>query len=131
MTFQITSAYAAILGLVAIFLSFHVIRLRAKSGVSLLDGGNTALKERIRRHGNFIEYVPLALILMGFAEAGGATSTWLHVTGGVLVVSRLIHPFGIKHDNGAAPARIIGAAGTQIAMLMAIGLIGWQHWGQA
>ena len=129
MTFHITSAYAAILGLVAIFLSFHVIRLRAKSGVSLLDGGNAALKERIRRHGNFTEYVPLALILMGLAEAGGATSTWLHTIGGILLVSRLIHPFGIKHDNGAAPARIIGATGTQIAMLMAIGLIGWQHLG--
>ncbi|MGB8314792.1 MAG: MAPEG family protein [Aestuariivirga sp.] len=129
MTYQITSAYAAILGLVAIFLSFHVIQLRAKSGVSLLDGGNTALKERIRQHGNFTEYVPLALILMGFAEAGGATSTWLHVIGGILVVSRLIHPFGIKHDNASAPARIIGASGTQIAMLIAIGLIGWQHWG--
>ena len=129
MTFHITSVYAAILGLVAIFLSFHVIQLRAKSRVSLLDGGNTALKERIRRHGNFTEYVPLALILMGLAEAGGASATWLHVIGGILVVSRLIHPFGIKHDNASAPARIIGASGTQIAMLIAIGLIGWQHWG--
>ena len=130
MTFQITSAYAAVLGLVAIFLSFQVIRKRAKTKVSLLDGDNTALKESIRRHGNFTEYVPLALILMGLAEAGGANSTWLHVTGGILLISRLIHPFGIKHDNGSAPARVIGATGTQIAMLMAIGLIGWQHWGQ-
>jgi uncharacterized membrane protein YecN with MAPEG domain len=130
MTFYITSAYAAVLGLVAIILSFHVIRLRGKSGVSLLDGGNTALKEGMRRHGNFTEYVPFALILMGLAEAGGATPVWLHIIGGILLVSRLIHPFGIKHDNGSAPARIIGATGTQIAMLLAIVLIGWQHWGQ-
>ena len=130
MTFQITSAYAAILGLVAIFLSFHVIRMRAKTKVSLLDGDNMALKECIRRHGNFTEYVPLTLILMGFAEAGGASFTWLHAIGGILLVSRLIHPFGIKHDNGSAPPRILGAAGTQIAMLLAMGLIGWQHWGQ-
>ena len=129
MTFQITSAYAAVLGLVAIFLSFHVIQLRAKTKISLLDGDNTALAERIRRHGNFVEYVPLALILMACAEAGGATPPWLHAVGGILVVSRLIHPFGIKHDNGSAPARIIGASGTQLAMLLAIGLIGWQHWG--
>ena len=127
MTFQITSAYAAVLGLVAVFLSFHVIQMRAKSGVSLFDGGNATLAERIRRHGNFTEYVPLALILMACAEAGGASSTWLHAIGGILLVSRLIHPFGIKHDNGSAPARIIGAAGTQIAMLLAVGLIGWQH----
>ena len=127
MTFQITSAYAAVLGLVAVFLSFHVIQMRAKTKVSLLDGNNPALNERIRRHGNFTEYVPLALILMGFAEAGGASSTWLHAIGGILLISRLIHPFGIKHDNGSAPARIIGAAGTQIAMLIAIGMIGWQH----
>jgi uncharacterized membrane protein YecN with MAPEG domain len=130
MTFQITSAYAAILGLVAIFLSFQVIRMRAKTKVSLLDGDNMALKECIRRHGNFIEYVPLTLILMGFAEAGGASSTWLHVIGGILLIARLIHPFGIKHDNGSAPARVMGAAGSQIAMLLAVGLIGWQHLGQ-
>jgi uncharacterized protein len=130
MTFQITSVYAAVLGLVAIFLSFHVIQMRAKTKISLLDGSNNALKERIRRHGNFTEYVPLALILMACAEAGGATPTWLHAIGGMLLISRLIHPFGIKHDNASAPARIIGATGTQIAMLLAVGLIGWQHWGQ-
>jgi uncharacterized membrane protein YecN with MAPEG domain len=130
MTFQITSVYAAVLGLVAIFLSFHVIQMRAKTKISLLDGSNNALKERIRRHGNFTEYVPLALILMACAEAGGATPTWLHAIGGMLLISRLIHPFGIKHDNASAPARIIGATGTQIAILLAVGLIGWQHWGQ-
>ena len=78
---------------------------------------------------NFTEYVPLAIILLGFAEAGGASSTWLHAIGSILLISRLIH-LGIKHDNGSAPARVIGATGTQIAMLLAIGLIGWQHWGQ-
>jgi uncharacterized protein len=130
MTFPITSAYAATLGLLAIFLSFHVIALRARTNVSLLDGDNPALRERIRRHGNFVEYVPLALILMALAEAGGATSTWLHVIGGVLLVSRLIHPFGIKHDNASAPARIIGASGTQISMFIAIMIIAWQHFGQ-
>ena len=129
MTFQITSIYAAVLGLVAVFLSFHVIQMRGKTKVSLLDGDNNALKESIRRHGNFTEYVPLALILMGFAEAGGAPSPWLHATGGILLISRLIHPFGIKHDNRSAPARIIGAAGSQIATLLAVGLIVWQHWG--
>jgi uncharacterized membrane protein YecN with MAPEG domain len=130
MTFQITSVYAAVLGLVAILLSFQVIQMRTQTKVSLLDGDNNALRERIRRHGNFIEYVPLALILMACAEAGRATFTWLHAIGGILLISRLIHPFGIKHDNASAPARIIGASGTQIAMLLAVGLIGWQRWGQ-
>jgi uncharacterized membrane protein YecN with MAPEG domain len=130
MTFQITSVYAAVLGLVAILLSFQVIQMRTQTKVSLLDGDNNALRERIRRHGNFIEYVPLALILMACAEAGGATFTLLHAIGGILLISRLIHPFGIKHDNASAPARIIGASGTQIAMLLAVGLIGWQRWGQ-
>jgi uncharacterized protein len=127
MTFQITSAYAAALGLVAIFLSFHVIQLRVKTGVSILDGSNQALAERIRRHGNFTEFVPLALILMAFAETGGASATWLHVIGAMLLAARLIHPFGIMYDNGAAPARLIGASGTMLSMLLAIGLIAWQH----
>lgn len=64
---------------------------------------------------------------MGLAEVAGASRGWLHSVGGLLLVARLVHPWGIKHDNAAAPARIIGAAGTQLSMLIAITLIAWQR----
>jgi uncharacterized membrane protein YecN with MAPEG domain len=44
----ITSLYAAPLGLMMVALSSHVTMLRAKAGVSIMDGGNVALAGRIR-----------------------------------------------------------------------------------
>ena len=127
MAFQITSIYAAVLGILAVVLSYHVIMTRNKAKVSLLDGSNPNLAEAIRRHGNFVEYVPIALLLMAFAEFGGANHMVMHGLGLVLLVSRLIHPFGIKFNNQAAPARIFGAVTSQLVIVVSAGLIIWQH----
>ena len=126
MTAHLTTLYAAILGLVMIALMAMVITMRAKTHISIMDGGNIQLAERMRRHGNFIENVPMALILMALAETSGASPTIIHASGIILVLSRLIHPFGIQNDNSAARARIFGATGTMIAMLISIGAILWQ-----
>ena len=64
MTPAITALYAAPLALLMTALSIHVTMLRAKTKISLLDGGNHHLTERIRRHGNFVENVPMVLLLM-------------------------------------------------------------------
>ncbi len=58
MTFYYTSIYAVPLGLLMIALSAHTIVLRAKTGISLGHGDRPELAERIRRHGNFVEFVP-------------------------------------------------------------------------
>ena len=50
----ITATYAAILGLIMAALFVHVVLRRAATGISILDGGDTALAERMRRHGNFV-----------------------------------------------------------------------------
>jgi uncharacterized protein len=126
MTLPITSIYAAALGMVCLFLSVQVIRYRAKANISLDNGGDPRLAEHIRRHGNFVEFVPISLILLGLAEVGGARSIWLHAVGLLLLVARLIHPFGIDHSKAATVSRIIGASGTQLAIALAIGLILWR-----
>ncbi len=116
----ITSLYAAPLGLMALGLSTHVTMLRAKLGISILDGGNMALAERIRRHGNFIEAVPFILLLMLLAELIGVGSMWLHISGAALIVGRVLHALGLKHDQPASPMRIAGGLTTNIAALTAI-----------
>jgi uncharacterized membrane protein YecN with MAPEG domain len=70
----------------------------------------------------------MAIIVMGIAEAQGAGSTCLHTMGLILLVSRLIHPFGVIHDNNTSPVRALGATGTAISLLMAIGYILWHTW---
>ncbi len=116
----ITSLYAVPLGLMALALSAHVIMLRAKTGISIMDGGNNQLAERIRRHGNFVEFVPLILLLMALAELDGVASLWLHVTGALLVAGRLLHAFGLKHNKPTAFGRIAGASLSMLAALVVI-----------
>jgi uncharacterized membrane protein YecN with MAPEG domain len=109
-----TLLYAAILALFALGLSFKAGGARAKSGVSVLYGDpvNMDLAENVRRHQNFLEYVPMILILMAAIELSGGSITWLHAFGIILVVSRGAHAIGLKHDNMAHPGRLIGMIGT-------------------
>ena len=129
MTLAVTGMYAAILGLIMIAFQFRVIVKRAKSGISLLDGDDKDLALAMRQHGNFIENVPLALVVMAIAELQGAAGTWLQIIGIVLVVSRIIHPLGLNFEKGATVARIAGAIGTQIAIVLPACLILWPMFG--
>jgi len=120
MTPQITAIYAALLGLMMIGLSGYVSAKRAKTGVSIGDGGDPALLERIRRHGNFTEAVPIALLLMALAEMLGAGNGWIHAAGIILVGARLVHPIGIMAAEVNSMFRFAGSMGTFVAMLIAI-----------
>ena len=123
MSFPVTSLYAAAFGIVMLILWVNVTKTRATMQVSIGNGGDVALHERIRRHGNFIEWVPLTVILMALAEAQGAGAVWLYGAGTLALLGRLIHPFGLRADNAAHPARIIGNMGNVLALLVLIGLL--------
>lgn len=126
MTFALTGIYAALLMIVMLVLSIKVSMHRFKTGISILHGGDLALAQTIRHHGNMIEYVPMALILMAIAEAQGAGTTYLHAIGVILLLSRIIHPFGLKHDNANNPFRAVGHFGTVAAILLSVGFIFWK-----
>ena len=115
----ITPLYAALLGLVLLVLSGRVIfSVRAK-GVVLGDGDDPNHLPIIRSQGNFIEYVPMALILIAFLEAGGASDGWIHGLGGVLLVGRILHPLGMKADPAPQPFRFVGTVSTLLVLLIA------------
>ena len=67
-TLHLTALYAGILTLLQIALSINVVRNRARSKVLYSDGGDETLARAMRTHGNFIEYVPMAIILMGIVR---------------------------------------------------------------
>lgn len=125
MTFAVTGLYASLLAILLIILTYWVVVARAKTGVSILHGEDLDLALRIRQQGNLIENVPMAIILMGIAEAQGAPSAWLHAIGLILLVSRIIHPLGLDIKRANAPMRIIGVLGTHAAMLACLYLILW------
>ena len=115
----ITGLYAGMLALIGLFLWLRVSGLRMQARVSTGDGGNATLGDRIRRHGNFAEHVPLALILLGILERDGARPAILHALGATLVVARILHPLGLRHDRIPHPLRAAGAFGTFAVTLTA------------
>lgn len=117
MTFAITAQYAVILTLIMIVMNSMVTVARLKTPISLGDGGNDALLVANRRLMNFVENVPMTMILMAFAEAGGAGSSLLHVAGAALLAFRLIHPFGLTVDTPKRMARIVGSVGTKLVQV--------------
>jgi len=125
---NLSGLYAVPLALMMIGLSAYVSALRAKTNTSILDGGNSALAERIRRHGNFIEYVPMALLLMAFSEASGTAALWIHSAGLALVLGRILHPLGLFHDRPVTFARIAGGSLTWLSMLLSMGNIVINQW---
>ena len=92
----------------------------ANKGYPLVTAKVLKMLVKMRRFGNYAENVPLALILLGLAEAGGVSAMWLHISGGILLASRLIHPFGLHMDKPATLARIAGSLGSKVAMIIPI-----------
>jgi uncharacterized protein len=117
-TFPITTLYALPLAVIFLALWFNVTSTRSKLSQSIGDGGNVDLHERIRKHGNFVEWVPMVMILMLLAEARGAGSLWLHAAGALLTIGRVLHPFGLKADNPLHPLRIAGNMGAILATII-------------
>lgn len=115
----ITGLYAALQTFVAIALITPIGRLRGKYNVSIHAGGHPDLDTAIRRHANWTEHVPFALLLMGLLELNGGSPGLLHGLGIGLLVARVLHPLGLKPDNMRVPLRGLGAIGTLIVTLVA------------
>ena len=122
MSLPVTSLYAAIFTIVVIVLANIISAKRGRSGISILHGDDMDLALWVRRHGNLVENLPLALVLMGLSESAGLAAIWLHAIGVTLVVARLLHIVGLSVDRPTSPLRIAGGALTQLAML---GAAGW------
>lgn len=113
---SITPIYAALFALFYIFLSLRVAAMRRATRVSLGDGGNAELTRRTRVHGNFIEYVPLTLVLMLLAELQGQPAWTVHLIGGSLALGRLVHAYGIGREPQILKLRVLGMVLTIIAL---------------
>ena len=123
----ITALYTAILTIIAFILAQHVIKTRGRTKIALGFGDDARLLEATRRQMNFVENVPLTLILLLLAEAGGADPLYLHFAGAALVAARVIHPFGITVTRAAHPLRIGGAVATNAVQFGLIILLVMQH----
>jgi uncharacterized protein len=126
---SITAVYLAVLALLYAGLSLQVVRLRWKFRVAFGDGGNAELRNAIRAHSHFAEYVPIITLMVAMLEIAGLPTMQVHMLMGALLIARVLHPFGMY----AKPLTIqfqIGRVGgiviTIIVMISAAALILWR-----
>jgi len=105
----IAPLYAGILAILFFVLSMRVVALRGH-GASLGDGGNPMLLRRIRGHGNFAEYVPFILLMIGMLELGRFSIYVLHAMGVTLVAARLLHAYALSYSEKFRFGRFWGTA---------------------
>ena len=110
--FPVTGLYAGLLALLMLGLAARIPPLRFKARVGIGDGDDPALARAIRVHGNFVETVPMALVLLGLVEANGLAAPWLHALGMALVAGRVAHAAGLSRSTGPSAARTAGMVAT-------------------
>lgn len=107
------------LAVVYIWLGARVIRLRRAHRVGVGDGGVPALERAIRVHGNFAEWVPIALVALATADLRGSSDSLIALLGAVLVLARVSHAEGLTRTAGGSTFRTAGVAGTLFVLVVA------------
>ena len=115
----ITPLFAAIFGLMYMALSFNIVRYRLSNRISLGSGDNRDLERAIRTHANFIEYVPLALLLMWFVETLTLSADVAFWLGLILLIARVFHTFGMLYPKKLMLLRQLGAIATFAVIIKA------------
>jgi len=113
---MITAIYAGLCGLLLVVLYVRVSQRRLATKIGMGVGGDTALEQRIRAHGNFIESVPIALVLLYLLEQSGVEPIYIHAFGIALVLARLAHAQGISATAGRSAGRFYGSIGTLLVI---------------
>jgi uncharacterized protein len=76
------------------------------------------MRQRIRAHANFVEYVPLALLLLFLVEKEAIGPRWLTIAlGTTLVIARYWHAQGLLSREGVSAGRFMGTNLTGLVLL--------------
>ena len=119
---QVTLIYAGILGLMAVLLANQVLYVRLRSATE----PKWRAEATVRVQANFVENVPLALVLLLLLELSGAGATAVHALGAALVFCRIAHAWGMSRVAGANYPRLIGAQGTFLVMSVMAAALLWR-----
>jgi len=113
--------YAALNGLILLWLTMATALVRRKHMVLIGDGGVARLHRTMRGHANAIENIPIMLVLLGFAAALGAPAVAIHVLGCAFTFGRTVHAWHFTHERAAQWQRATGF-GLSVATLAAAAL---------
>lgn len=118
-----TLPYAGLLALMSVFLANQVLHVRLRPGKAAK--WRAYATERVQA--NFVENVPLALVLLYLLEVSGAPAASVHLFGCSLVALRVLHAWGMSANEGANYPRLIGAQGTFL-LLSVMGMAALYLW---
>ena len=122
--FTVTPIYALAAAVVTLVLWFRVTSYRGVQGISIGDNGDLSLLQRVRQHGNCVEWSSFILIMMILAEGMSAPGLYIHISGILLVIGRVAHPFGLKIENAGHPLRYVGNGTNILAALIIMVCLG-------
>ena len=89
--------------------------------VSTKSQDDGVLQRKVRAFGNFMEYVPLALLLIILLESIGSPAWLLWLLGVVLTLARIAHAWGVIGTYGPSPLRAAGFFLTWLVYLLGTG----------
>jgi uncharacterized protein len=117
---KITLLFASLHVVLMLILTVRVILHRRAQQIGIGDGGDKWLTRKIRVHANFIENVPMALLLLALLELAGFDQSWLWALGGTLLFARILHAAGFSRHSGYSFGRFWGTVLTWgVLMVMA------------
>lgn len=117
----ITSILVGVCAILMVFFALPVSLRRRKLKTARGDGGDKALGDLIRAHGNFIEYAPLGLLALALVEAAGWEATYVWTIGGLLVGGRVLHWLGMMW--GSVPMKALATVMNHTSFLGSGGLL--------
>ncbi len=115
----ITPFYVSLLALLIIILGYRVTTFRRGEKIPLGEAKSSkAMKSAIRAHGNAVENIPIAALLLVMLELNALNPILLHIFGIVLVISRVAHAWGMSKRNGPSPGRFYGTLFTWLLIVI-------------
>ncbi len=123
MTPRISLLIASLHVLLYLVLTIRVVLHRNVHKIGIGTGGDKILFRKVRVHANFVEYVPLGLLLLALLELAAVNTTLLWTFGIALLASRVLHAVGLGGSAGYSFGRATGALLT-FATLAAMAVLG-------
>jgi uncharacterized protein len=125
---NMTSAQAAALqvGLLIVFmlgLKIYVGNRRYRLKVPSGDVTNAEFGRATRVQLNAVEDVPVLMIGIVALAALGMPAWYIHLSGLVLLVSRIAHAAGLSGSSGFSLGRLLGTMGTMLVYLAVAGAL--------
>lgn len=124
MPLTITGFTAAALAILLVLLALDTIRNRFRTRLSFGLGDDPSLTSASRAHGNLAENAPIALILIGPLETGGADAQILTWAAAAFVGARIFHIIGL-YTPSKGPPPLPRAIGVIATLAIQLGLAGW------